>query len=187
MNKGPKFFRLGEREKIMYEMKPVRGYLNFLLVSSTSGAILLVFLLLALVLMVGGSSGLDLSKAESSDIIWILLIVLVPVLVLGIPAIISSKLRYDKRYYWITNSRIVIKTGLIGYSINSIPLERISDVMVSRSFVESIFKISSLKIQTLSGQGGIEGRISGIDNAERLQEYIFRLVKYKRKKERLTI
>ncbi len=63
------------------------------------------------------------------------------------------------RYYWITNQRVIIRRGLIGYSINSIPLERVSNVLISRSFLERLFGFDSLHVQTLAGQYTAHGRL----------------------------
>lgn len=109
---------------------------------------------------------------------------------------IASAWSYEKSYYWITNKRIAVKRGLLGYSINSTPLERISDVIISRSFLESAFGFGSLYIQSLSGQYsysgqgsrfGAEGVLLAVPNPEELQRKIFALVKQKREKEHLTM
>lgn len=99
----------------------------------------------------------------------------------------ASKAAYDKAQYWITNKRIIIKQGLIGYQIISIPFERISDIIISRTFFEKLFKISSLHIQSLAGGSAAEGVLLAIPNPEKLQNKILNLVKVKRKKEGLTI
>lgn len=105
---------------------------------------------------------------------------------------VFASLRYSKQFYWITNKRVIYKRGLIGYRITSIPYERISDVVISHTFWERLFGFGSLHIQSLAGQVsgthtlGSEGVLLAISNPEEIQELIFKLVKSKRKEERLT-
>ena len=40
--------------------------------------------------------------------------------------------------YWLTNQRVILASGFIGYKVRSIPLERISDVSLSRTFPEMV-------------------------------------------------
>ncbi len=106
---------------------------------------------------------------------------------------VFASLRYNKRMYWITNKRIICKRGLIGYRINSIPFERISDVLISRSFIESLFGFGSVHVQSLAGQYsyrgryGSEGNLMAVADPEGTQKLIFDLIKQKRKEEKLTM
>lgn len=57
-------------------------------------------------------------------------------------------------------------------------MNRISDVILSRTFLENLTGIESLKIQTLAGQmstgrAGSEVDFSAIPNAENVQNLIF--------------
>ena len=102
-----------------------------------------------------------------------------------------ANLAYNKYHYWITNKRVIVKRGLLGYSITSIPYERISDVIVSRSFLEQLCGIASLHIQSLAGQVtygkyGSEGTLLAVPSPEDLQVKILELVKQKRKEEHLS-
>ncbi|MCD6478222.1 MAG: PH domain-containing protein [Candidatus Aenigmarchaeota archaeon] len=86
---------------------------------------------------------------------------------------------------------MVVKKGIIGYQITSIPYERISDIIISRSFLENFFGIASLHLQTLAGQissgrFGSEGQLLAVPDPEELQSKILKLAKEKRKKEKLT-
>jgi len=101
--------------------------------------------------------------------------------------------RYSYQHYWITNQRILYRRGLLGYSIHSIPLERVSDVIVSRSFLERIFGFGSVLVQSLAGQitygrrWGAEGSLLATPDPEGTQKLIFELIKKKRKTEKLTM
>ena len=71
-------------------------------------------------------------------------------------------------------------------------MERISDVMVSRTFLERIFGFGSVLIQSLAGQItygrrlGAEGSLLAVPDPEGIQKLIFELIKKKRKAEKLS-
>ena len=160
------FFRLQEGEKIVQEIKPKRGLLWYFMLP---GAAMAFFGLITLLIFIG---------------IFLLLF--------GIATVILAFLQYEKQFYWITNKRVIYKRGMVGYKISSIPLERISDVIVSRSFVESIFGFGSVHIQTLAGQYtpanrmGSEGALLAVPDPEGTQELIFKLLSEKRKREKIS-
>jgi len=83
-------------------------------------------------------------------------VVLLAVTIVGIPLIpfallwaVIAKRRY---HYWLTNKRVVWCHGFIGYQIRSVPLERIADVVISRTFPELVAGISSIAIRDMTGQ-----------------------------------
>lgn len=106
--------------------------------------------------------------------------VLASLIIFGIILIISGLLisnSYSYRYYWVTNKRILYKRGTLGYKVSSIPLNRISDVILSKTFLERIAGIESIRIQTLAGQisggrTGSEGDLAAVPNALELQRLI---------------
>jgi len=121
-----------------------------------------------------------------------LMIIIIILIIVTFLLFALANAAYFKYCYWITNKRVITKRGVIGYQITSIPLERISDVIISRSFLETLCGISSLHIQSLAGQitpgsplGG-EGRLLAIPNPEVTQNKILELVKEKRREERLS-
>jgi membrane protein YdbS with pleckstrin-like domain len=105
--------------------------------------------------------------------------------------LLPASLAYKWEYYWITNKRIVVQKGLIGHSIQIVPLERISDIIVSRNWLEKLLGIGSLLVQSLAGQYtpyvpfGAELRLLGLTNPEEVQQLIFDLIKKKREEENL--
>lgn len=139
----------------------------------------IVFFVLAMLLFLGPS------------LIWAILIV---VSFLGYVSFVFflANASYYKHEYLITNKRIITKRGIIGYQVTSIPLERISDVIISRTFFETLCGISSLHIQSFAGQfttgsrlGG-EGQLLAISDPEATQNKILELVKKKRREEKLN-
>ena len=181
------FFNLLKGEKIVKEIKPEKGLLwQMIFTGIIGGGVMGLFFggfFLAALLGKAGIAGLFL--LFPFVLLFLLIFIVLP--------IIASFLRYDKLYYWITNKRVLVKRGLIGYRVNSIPFERISDIILSRSFIENIFGISSLHIQSLAGQFtqtgrlGAEGSLRGILTPEETQGLIFKLIEEKRKRENLTM
>ena len=57
----------------------------------------------------------------------------------------------ERRYhYWLTTKRVIWCHGFIGYQVRSVPLERIADVVISRTFPELIAGISSIDIRDMT-------------------------------------
>jgi len=80
----------------------------------------------------------------------------------------------DKYRYWLTNRRIILSSGFIGYSIRSIPLERISDVGLSRTLPEILSGVSSVVVRDMTGeaQTGKSLLAIGSQNAAEFQRLI---------------
>lgn len=170
------FFNLQEGEKIVKEIKPLPSLRNYFLFGG-----IIIFIAFGLVFLF---------LLFISLTLW-LIFMFFDFLIL-IAALIFSSMRYKHQYYWITNKRVIYKRGLIGYRISSIPLERISDIILSRSFIERLFGFGSLHVQTLAGQItygrylGAEASLLAVPDPEETQELIFQLVKKKRKEEKIT-
>lgn len=171
-------FVLNKKEKIIKEIKPLpnlRWFLFFDFFLKTT----LVFLVLTI------SISMFFSYILEKISFWPdLLIGAIFSVFLAIPtSFILANLRYTKEKYWITNQRVVCKKGIIGYTIASVPFEKISDVILSRTFIEKVFGFGSLEIQTLAGQytpsrkSGSEIVLFAVPNPEEIQALIFSLMK----------
>jgi uncharacterized membrane protein YdbT with pleckstrin-like domain len=189
----PQEFLLQEGENILLGVKPLKGLMYMWIVTST-----ITFGFFSL--FIGGFFGIALGGIIGAAIGGPLLGVfgavlgfLVPVGVSFCLAVVLAKLMYSKRYYWITDNRVVCKSGLIGYKIYSIPLERVSDVIISRSLMEKIFGFGSIHVQSLAGQVtygnrfGAEGNLEAVPEPEKVQQLIFELIKKKRTREKITM
>lgn len=196
-----KFFRLEEGEKIVENIKPLpilKWYMFFR--GGVIGSFILIVLGFFFVINVYlPSMATDLGAFPILNLYGFLLLVLFVVIPL-----VTSHLRYNKQHYWITNKRVIYKRGMLGYKISSIPLERISDIIITRSFWETLFGFGSIHIQSMAGQFsggyrggyarrgyrpglGAEGSLLAIPNPEGLQKLVFELIKKKRKSEKLTM
>lgn len=171
------FFNLGEGEQIIQEIKPMYRLKIYYFVPN----IFLIFFASLYIYFAGRF--FNISSWLTGSVI---------ILALIISWLIAGS-QYSNEYYWITNKRIIYKRGILGYQITSIPYERVSDVMISRTFTERIFGIASLHVQSLAGQVttigrslGAEGSLNAIPNPEEMQELIFKLIKQKRTEEHLS-
>ena len=179
------YFNLQEGERIVHDIKPLSCLRTYWFVLSLFPVAVIAFffsfvLLVPLLYIIPWT--------------FVILALAVVVIVFFLIDLWSVNRRYNMMHYWITNKRVIQRRGFIGYSIYSVPLERISDIMISRSFVERLFGFGSLHIQSLAGQYtyssssryGSESSLLAVPDPEGLQKEIFSLVQKKRKTERLT-
>ena len=172
------FFTLQEGERIIREIKPLPNLRKYFF-----------FRWIILVIVFMGIITFPLLDLGPFGILLLLSFIALIGLLLGW---YISGLQYKHQHYWITNKRIIYKKGLFGYTVSSIPLERISDIILSRSLLERILGFGSLLIQTLAGQVtqkgylGAEASLLAIPNPEETQRLIFDFIKQKRKEERIS-
>ncbi|PIO06631.1 hypothetical protein COT29_00205 [Candidatus Micrarchaeota archaeon CG08_land_8_20_14_0_20_59_11] len=170
------FVNLQPDEKIVERIKPLPAVKLMWL------SIMLFVVLLVTVWALAASAA---SPGSALLAVATLLAILVAV------AWILTNNRYENQEYMVTNKRVIYKHGMLGYQIHSSPLERITDVIVSRTFLENLFGFGSILVQTMAGQiskgrGGAEASLEAVPEPEKLQETIFELIKRKRKDEKLT-
>jgi uncharacterized membrane protein YdbT with pleckstrin-like domain len=88
----------------------------------------------------------------------------------------------ERRYhYWLTNRRVIWCHGFIGYQVRSVPLERVADVVISRTLPELIAGISSIVIRDMTGQtqrpAGLGAKWIGVRDAPEIQKRILEEIK----------
>jgi uncharacterized membrane protein YdbT with pleckstrin-like domain len=92
----------------------------------------------------------------------------------------------QRRYhYWLTNKRVIWCHGFIGYKIRSVPLERVADVVISRTLPEMIAGISSIEIRDMTGQAQVRPGVGsdmsakwiGVKDAPEVQKCILEQIK----------
>jgi uncharacterized membrane protein YdbT with pleckstrin-like domain len=84
-------------------------------------------------------------------------------------------------HYWLTNKRVIWCHGFIGYQVRSVPLERITDVVISRTLPELVSGMSSIKIRDMTGQmspaADLGARWIGVKDAPEVQKLILKEIK----------
>jgi hypothetical protein len=109
--------------------------------------------------------------------------------IVGIPivpfALIWALIAERRYHYWLTNKRVIWCHGFIGYQVRSVPLERIADVVISRTFPEMVAGISSIDIRDMTGQiqfrnsfgSGLSAKWIGVKDAPEIQKRILEQIK----------
>jgi len=107
----------------------------------------------------------------------------------GIPfvplALLWAVIAEHRYHYWLTNRRVIWCHGFIGYQVRSVPLERIADVVISRTFPEMCAGISSIDIRDMTGQiqmrnafgSGLSAKWIGVKDAPEVQKRILEQIR----------
>ncbi|MGC8581219.1 MAG: PH domain-containing protein [Thermoplasmata archaeon] len=138
-------FQLQTGEKVHAIITPEK---NQFIVKFTIGLVsglAFLYLFLAVILLI---------KTTPNDMVFavdVLVILGVIFLVVILVTFFVANIAYNKYYYGITNHRVVGQRGIIGYIIDSIPLENIADVIISRQILDRMLGISSLVITPIGG------------------------------------
>ncbi len=141
-------FQLQSGEKIIRELKP--QFKGFMLTRVLWKYISLVILSIGIIIV--GILTNKIPLALVADL------VAVPLLIFIIS--IGPIIEYGKSWYWITTHRVIGKNGFFGYNIDSIPLENISDVVLSRTLLDRILGLSSLIIVPMGGSRKTNGGVA---------------------------
>lgn len=103
-----------------------------------------------------------LSTAASTGILWWYAGIAAAIDgVILLVTLVYATLAYRKFRYWVTDLRTVGRRGVVGYSIDSIPLETITDVVIYRGILDRLLGIAVLLIQPFGGGGGPPAAFSG--------------------------
>lgn len=76
----------------------------------------------------------------------------------------------NKFRYWLTNRRVILASGFIGYTVRSIPLERISDVGLRRTLPEMLVGASSVVVRDMTGEAQTGKSLLAI-NSEKASDF----------------
>lgn len=93
--------------------------------------------------------------------------------ILFLPVVwIYATVAKDKYRYWLTNRRIILSSGFIGFQVRSIPLERISDVSLSKTLPEILAGVSSLVVRDMTGEADQGQSLLAITDSSEYQRQI---------------
>lgn len=125
-------------EKILLEMKPNLSFLLYLFLNFSLASFILlgsISLPVLIASIIVGSSSLFL--------IFLLFIIPIPLLLSAIVAI----LQFKRRYYWITNRRIIERSGFILTNLKAIDLREVGEIVVDDSGILRLFGKSNIYLQ----------------------------------------
>ena len=89
----------------------------------------------------------------------------------------AARVYARKHKYWITNNRVIVANGLIGYNVRSIPLERISDIAVRCSWLEKIFGLRSVIVRDMTGEAQAGATLMAVPDAPKMQAHLLDYVR----------
>ncbi len=81
--------------------------------------------------------------------------------ILFVASLVAAAVAFPKYRYWVTSQRTVGRRGIVGYSIDSVPLETVSNLVIYRGILDRILGLSSLFIEPFGGGGHVAGRQRG--------------------------
>ena len=118
-----------------------------------------------LILEAAPSSGFE-SFFVISACLTIVGILLAPLVYLG------ARISRSKFRYWLTNRRIILSSGFLGFRVRSIPLERVSDVALSNTFPEMLAGIRSVIVRDMTGEADSGKSLLAVEQAGEIQKRI---------------
>jgi len=77
-----------------------------------------------------------------------------------------------KHGYWLTDSRVIVTNGIIGFRTRSIPLERVSDVAISSNWLEKWMGLQSVVVRDMTGEAMSGATMLASADASKLQHEI---------------
>ena len=92
------------------------------------------------------------------------------------PYLLWVELRYRNYIYYFTKGEIVVKRGILRIERIVIPYTKIQNVNVSRSLIEQLFGLATVKIETAGSPGHTEAKIEGVSSfASFINELLMRV------------
>ncbi len=194
--------RLLEGERLILDISPTPNFKRYVAVRAIIAELVILAMLNVIVAMTlyVVTGGVPITTVGIGPLLvtyafsYVVLAAVVIVLTL-----LLTNLMYKKYHYWVTDKRVVWKHGVIGYSMTSVPLERISDVAVSRTFWERVCGVGGVVVKEMGavpkyGYGYWYGRVGwsfptmiAVPDPEEVQKQILELVGKKGKESKLTV
>jgi membrane protein YdbS with pleckstrin-like domain len=191
-----------EGERLILDVSPVPRFKRYVTVAAGFAGLILLAMVNVLVAMTfyvvtGGTPVTEVGIGPLLATYAFLYAIFAPIVIALAYALAS--LMYNKYHYWVTNQRVVWKHGVIGYRITSVPLERISDVAVSRTFWERVCGVGGVVIKEMGAAPkygyGYPYRAVGwsfptmiaVPDPEVTQRQILELIGKKGKESKLTV
>jgi len=189
-----------EGERLILDVSPTPNFKRYVTVTAAFAGLTLLAMVNVLVAMTfyvvtGGAPITEVGVGPLLATYAFLYLILAPIVIAS--AYAFANLMYNKYHYWVTNQRVVWKHGVIGYSITSVPLERISDVALSRTLWERVCGVGGVVVKEMGAvpkYGYRYGAVGwsfptmiAVPDPEGMQKRILELVGKKGKESKLTV
>lgn len=159
-------FNLHEQESLVTTIKPSRA--KFMAKKLIVFYIVMFILLIPLVYPgIFPHSMLIMNQSVNLNFV-----IAIAILILSAGALLVVWLMYSRLAFWVTDRRIVNRSGIIGYTIDSIPIDVITDVIIYRNIFDMILNGSNIHITTIDDTiYTLYKRWSGINHIPMLEPY----------------
>ena len=193
--------RLFEDEQLISDVSPTPRFRRYVTVKASVAGLFFLAMVNVMVAMVFymGTGGARINEVGVGPLLatYASLYLILGAIVIALTFTLAN-LMYKKYHYWVTDKRVVWKHGVIGYSITSVPLERISDVAVSRTFWERVCGVGGVVVKEMGavpkygypysyGVGGGFPTMIAVPDPEEMQRQILELIGRKGKESKLTV
>ncbi|MEM3703556.1 MAG: PH domain-containing protein [Candidatus Bathyarchaeia archaeon] len=190
-----------EGENVILDVKPTPNFKKYVAVRAILAELVILAMFNVMISMVvyvlTGGTPIEKVGVGPLLITYLLSYVVLAAVFIALTLVLVN-LMYEKYHYWVTDQRVVWRHGVIGYSITSVPLERISDVTISRTFWERICGVSGLVVKEMGAVPRYYGyygysfgwgfpTMIAVPNPEQMQKQILELISKKGKESKLTI
>ena len=75
---------------------------------------------------------------------------------------VVAKLRWRWHRWWLTDKRLVVRQGVVGYELKSVPLDRIVDVTLRASWWDRLWGLQHIQVRDMTGEVGGNNRSKGL-------------------------
>jgi len=192
--------RLLEGERLILDVSPTLGFRRYVTVKAATMELPFLAMMNVLIAMFFyiGTGGAPITQVGIGPILATYAFLYLILAVIFIASTFAlANLMYRKYHYWVTDQRVIWRHGIIGYMITSVPLERISDVEVSRTLLEAVCGVAGVVVRKMTGEEpryypyGYGVRVFptmiAVPDPEGVQKQILELIGKKGKESKLTI
>jgi uncharacterized membrane protein YdbT with pleckstrin-like domain len=112
-----------------------------------------------------------------------LIFILLAVIVFGL-SVLWQSLYYKYYFYNLTHDEVIIKKGVISRIEISLPYEKIQNVYVDQDFLDRMFGLYDVHLETAGGASGVVAHIDGVNaqNSKVLRDMLMSSLKKHSKK-----
>jgi membrane protein YdbS with pleckstrin-like domain len=191
-----------ESERLIMDVSPTSNFKKYVMVSALVRelpflAMINIIVAMTLYVLTGGAPITEVGIGPLLVTYGLLYLILAAIIVAL--TLVLVDLMYEKYHYWVTDQRVIWRHGIIGYKVTSVPFERISDVVVSRTFLETICGVGGVVVKEMAGEVkiGYGGWYAGVGwgfptmiavpNPEETQRQILEFIGKKGKESKLTV
>ena len=99
------------------------------------------------------------AKIWGTILVYAVTVVLLPLAVF-VPLFVHQSMGWHR--WWLTNQRLVVRTGFIGWQLRSVPLDRIVDVTHRASWWDRLWGVEHIAVRDMTGEIGSSGTSTGL-------------------------